>query len=89
MDIMILPLEGDEKTGWKAGTPTPFLVTTANENGPVFSPDGRWLAYPSTESGAPEIYVRPFAAARASGRSRATGGIFPDMVAGPPRAVLP
>jgi serine/threonine-protein kinase len=34
--------------------------TPAREWGPAFSPDGRWLAYHSTESGRDEVYVRPF-----------------------------
>jgi Tol biopolymer transport system component len=59
-DVMILPIEGDEKTGWKTGKPWPFAATAALENAPAFSPDGRWLAYSSTESGRAEIYVRPF-----------------------------
>ena len=84
MDIMILPLEGDEKTGWKAGTPTPFLVSTASENSPMFSPDGRWLAYSSNESGAPEIYVRPFGGGEGKWKiSTEKGGLQADMVARP------
>jgi Tol biopolymer transport system component len=59
-DIMILPLDGSEQSGWTAGQPTPFLNTAANETAPAFSPDGRWLAYTSDESGASEVYVRPF-----------------------------
>jgi serine/threonine-protein kinase len=38
-----------------------FLGTPANEATPAFSPDGRWVAYTSDESGATEIYVRSFA----------------------------
>jgi eukaryotic-like serine/threonine-protein kinase len=38
----------------------PFLRTPFNEGGPVFSPDGHWLAYISDESGRPEIYVKPY-----------------------------
>ena len=59
-DIMILPMEGNETQGWKPGTPTVFLGAPYVESTPEFSPDGRWLAYMSTESGGPEIYVRPF-----------------------------
>jgi len=52
-DIWILPLEGERK-------PQAILQTQFNELAPVFSPDGRWLAYVSDESGRSEIYVRPF-----------------------------
>src|SRR2546425_1664414 len=37
----------------------PFLQTPFAENCPALSPDGRWLAYESDESGHAEIYVRP------------------------------
>ena len=55
-DIWLLPLEGDRK-------PRPFLQTSFNERVPMFSPDGRWLAwlaYVSDESGREEVYVQPF-----------------------------
>jgi len=52
-DIGVLPLEG-------ARTPQPFLQTRFNESTPMVSPDGRWLAYTSNESGRNEIYVQPF-----------------------------
>ena len=38
----------------------PMVTTPASEGEPALSPDGRWLAYTSTESGKPEVYVRPF-----------------------------
>jgi eukaryotic-like serine/threonine-protein kinase len=38
----------------------PFLVTRADERDPEFSPEGRWLAYTSNESGRDEVYVRPY-----------------------------
>jgi Tol biopolymer transport system component len=59
-DLMILPITGDEVSGWKPGKPTVLLRTPANEVEPMFSPDGRWLAYHSNESGRNEVYVRPF-----------------------------
>ncbi len=37
-----------------------LVATAATELFPALSPDGRWLAYTSTESGNPEVYVRPF-----------------------------
>ena len=39
---------------------TSLLSTAGGESSPSFSPDGRWLAYVSLESGRPEVYVRPF-----------------------------
>jgi Tol biopolymer transport system component len=40
--------------------PVPLVATQANELFPSLSPDGRWLAYASDESGTSEVYVRPF-----------------------------
>ena len=53
LDIWVLPMTGERK-------PTPFLQTPFNESGARFSPDGKWVAYWSFESGNPEIYVQPF-----------------------------
>jgi Tol biopolymer transport system component/tRNA A-37 threonylcarbamoyl transferase component Bud32 len=39
---------------------TPLVVGPAQEITPVLSPDSRWLAYTSDESGVNEVYVRPF-----------------------------
>jgi Tol biopolymer transport system component len=52
-DLWALPLEGDRK-------PIVLLQTAFSEDGARLSPDGRWLAYTSDESGRPEVYVRPF-----------------------------
>jgi Tol biopolymer transport system component len=48
--------------GLPAGDTTlvPLVASPAGELYPALSPDGRWLAYASNESGAAEIYVRPF-----------------------------
>jgi Tol biopolymer transport system component len=52
-DLWVLPTFGDLK-------PISFLKTQFGELEPSFSPDGRWIAYTSGESGQREIYVRPF-----------------------------
>ena len=52
-DLRVLPLENDSK-------PIPFLQTESNEADGHFSPDMRWIAYTSDESGHNEIYVRGF-----------------------------
>jgi serine/threonine-protein kinase len=54
-DIWELRLWGDRR-------PRPLLVTPAWEAGGKLSPDGRWLAYSSNESGRHEVYVRPYPA---------------------------
>jgi len=48
--------------GMKAGDTAlvPLLTSPAREVSPALSPDGRWLAYESDESGTSEVYVRPF-----------------------------
>jgi serine/threonine protein kinase len=57
--IWTVPLE--EQSGQlKAGQPEQFLKTNFSEVMPVFSHDGRWLAYVSNESGKNEVYVRTF-----------------------------
>jgi Tol biopolymer transport system component len=53
-DLWIVPMEG-------ARTPIPFLTTPADETSAAFSPDGKWIAYSSDESGRPDVYVRGFA----------------------------
>jgi eukaryotic-like serine/threonine-protein kinase len=52
-DIRVLSI--DQK-----GASKPFLETQFREGAPAFSPDGKWIAYVSDESGRFEIYVRPF-----------------------------
>jgi serine/threonine-protein kinase len=75
--IMILPLDGNEQSGWKAGIPVPFSNSAAHESEGVFSPDGRWLAYSSNDTGRPEIYVRPFPGPGARAAVSAEGGMHP------------
>ena len=75
-DIWILPLQANGKPG----APRPFLNTPPFETHGTFSPDGKLIAYMSSEQGAFEIYVRKFdgrrrTVARVDGRRRAS-----DMV---------
>jgi serine/threonine-protein kinase len=76
-EVMILPLEGDVVSGLKAGTPRPFLHSGTWGSEPVFSPDGRWLAYDSQESGRPEVYVQPFPGPGPKTRVSTDGGNNP------------
>ena len=68
-DLWMLNLAGDPK-------PQPLVVEPGDQSNAVLSPNGRWLAYHSSEQG--EIYVRPFPAT-ANGRWQvvASGGKWP------------
>ena len=57
--------------------PVPWLNTPFTETGGQFSPDGRWVAYQSNESGPFEIYVQPFPAASAKWQISTNGGTMP------------
>ena len=48
------------KPGDASSKPEKFLATAAIESQPQLSPDGRWLAYVSNETGQPQVYVRQF-----------------------------
>ena len=52
-DLMLLDLDGSHRV-------TPLVETPSREVRATLSPDGRWLAYHSDESGSFEVYVRPF-----------------------------
>ena len=69
-DIWVLPLFGDRK-------PYPLLNTDFMEPFARFSPDGRWVAYVSDETGTGEVYVREFQGSGASKRVSTGGGSIP------------
>jgi Tol biopolymer transport system component/predicted Ser/Thr protein kinase len=60
LDLWTLPLDVSDPDHPKPGKPELFLGTPFHEAEPAFSPDGRWIAYTSVESGRFEVYVRPF-----------------------------
>ena len=55
IDLWVLPMTGNSK-------PTPFLSTPFQEGRGQFSPDGKWVAYTSDESGRNDVYVERFPA---------------------------
>jgi Tol biopolymer transport system component len=79
-DLWVVSMVGDRTT-------SAFLKTRYREAYGAFSPDGRWVAYQSNESGRPEIYVRPFVPPGAADKVTAAlggqwqvstdGGVFP------------
>ena len=69
-DIWIAPLTGERK-------PQPFLQTKFNEMQARFSPDSRWIAYQSEESGRYEVYVQPFPGPGGKWQISTNGGTMP------------
>lgn len=78
-DLVAIPLDKERK-------PWAFLQTKFDEKQGRFSPDGRWVAYQSNESGRPEVYIRPFADPASGVRADTSspqwqvsvgGGLFP------------
>jgi dipeptidyl aminopeptidase/acylaminoacyl peptidase len=69
-DVWALPLSGDRK-------PIPVLQTPFREMEAVFSPDGRWIAYTSDESGRSEVYVTSFPGPGRKWQVSSSGGTLP------------
>jgi eukaryotic-like serine/threonine-protein kinase len=69
-ELWVLPVGG-------ARQPVPFLKSTFGVSHGQFSPDGRWVAYASNESGKWEIHVAPFAAPGSSWKVSSAGGSEP------------
>jgi Tol biopolymer transport system component len=70
IDLWSLPMAGNAKAA-------PVLRTRFAENHGKLSPDGRWLAYDSDESGQPEVYVQTFPGAEGKWQVSTKGGARP------------
>ena len=69
-DLWMLPLSGGRKL-------SPLLHTAFNESHGQISPDGKWLAYQSNETGRSEVYVQPFPGGAGKWQVSTNGGSFP------------
>ena len=69
-DVWILPLFGDRK-------PFPLVHTNYFEGEAVFSPDGRWIAYTTDDSGQANVFVQPFPEAGEKLQVSTAGGYAP------------
>jgi len=74
VDIWTMALDLTDPDHPKASKPEALLRTAADEQVPYFSPDGRWIAYRSNETGSPEIWVQPFPPAGGRKWQISTGG---------------
>jgi Tol biopolymer transport system component len=68
--LWVLPLQGDKK-------PFRLLNSSFMESDAQISPDGRWVAYASAETGRSEIYVRPFPTGNSKWPISSDGGSSP------------
>jgi Tol biopolymer transport system component len=68
-DLWLLPMDG--------GKPVLFVGTDAEEGQGRFSPDGRWVAYTSNETGRAEVYVRAYPPSDARWQISVEGGVNP------------
>ena len=76
-DIWTLTLDLTDPDHPKPGKPELFLRTPFDETFPAVSPDGRWIAYQSDESGRFEVYVGRFPGSSGKWQISNAGGILP------------
>jgi Tol biopolymer transport system component len=69
-DVDVLSLEGEPR-------PRPLVRTSGFDGGAQFSPDGRWIAYASDDSGLMQVYVRPFPGPERKWQVSTDGGTAP------------
>jgi Tol biopolymer transport system component len=69
-DVLVVPASGE-------GEPIAYAQSPFNEDQAVFSPDGKWIAYASDESGQPEIYIDSFPTPGHRARLTSGGGSEP------------
>ena len=80
--ISTLPIDLTDPEHPKAGKPEPFLAVAAfAQADPMFSPDGKFIAYASGESGNEEVFVRPFPGPGGKWKVSSKGGKFPSWSA--------
>ena len=86
IDLMVLPLDGGD-TSRQPRQPNGFVVDSGRQWDSAFSPDGRWVAYVSNESGRAEIYVRPFPGPGGKWQVSTGGGTLPSWSHAQPELV--
>jgi hypothetical protein len=70
LSLYTIELAGERK-------PRPFLPPSVSGSAPAFSPDSKWLAYESTQSGRNEVYITPFPGGGAHYQVSTNGGERP------------
>ena len=79
--ISMSPERSPRRTSALRSTVSSVAAAPGGQFEPVFSPDGRWIAYVSDESGRDEIYVQPYPGTGRKQRVSKDGGRLPVWVA--------
>jgi serine/threonine-protein kinase len=77
VEIWTLPLDLTDPERPKPGKPEAFLTIAVRQVDASFSPDGKWIAYSSNESGGDDVFIRPFPGPGGKWRVSTAGGKFP------------
>ena len=77
VSVWTLPVDASDPEHPKPGQPQAFLQGPSTQEYAAYSPDGRWLAYKSSESGRDEVYVRPFPGPGGKWLISSGGGTYP------------
>jgi eukaryotic-like serine/threonine-protein kinase len=77
VSVWTLPVDATDLEHPKPGQPQVFLQGPSSQEYASFSPDRHWIAYKSTESGQPEVYVRPFPGPGGKWLISSGGGTYP------------
>ena len=76
-DVVIAEFSGDHRTRMKVREMVAFASSPFTDSEPAFSPDGKWLAYQSNETGRNEIYVSGYPGPSGRWQVSTAGGMFP------------
>jgi serine/threonine-protein kinase len=74
LDLWTLPLDMSDPDRPKTGIPQLFLGEPRAQTYPAFSPDGKWIAYSSMETGTMKVFVRPFPGGPSAGKWQISPG---------------
>jgi eukaryotic-like serine/threonine-protein kinase len=80
-DLWVVPLDDARgaaaNPGFSPGQPVPIAQSAFDEGQGKFSPDGRWIAYVTNETGRQEVYIQPFPDLSSKWQVSSGGGIYP------------
>ena len=76
-DVLVASITGGGNAAMTLRDPSVFVATAFSEVEPMFSPDGKWIAYVANATGRDEVYVRPFPQGNGMWQLSVGGGTTP------------